>query len=519
MPIRSISLAAILLGPLFAQTPPPQETGPHPLYRITIVQRSTPAINYTHRSEPTPIDFKGTPLMPDAHGEATVENRRGATMIDAHFDHVAPPTRFGSQYLTYVVWAITPDGRAQSVGELVLNGSDKGHLQASTPFQAFALIVTAEPYFSVSQPSDVVVMENAIRPDTVGEVQSVNATYELLPRKEYTYNITAPSNSALTQKGLSMPEYEALVATYEAKNAIQIAAAAGAQRYAPERLHRAEVLFEQARQFPRKTLSEQVVSKMREIAQIAEDARAISVKRAAQERAAEQAARDAQEQAQAQKEAALAQQQRLAEQADAERARLQAQRDRQQAEQQRQQMEAQQQAMARQEAAQTADRLTVPPPDNARQMRAQLRRQLSGSGFQTLDTPRGVVVIVPDDAIETNSASVRNGLASVASTIAAYPGLRVEVDGNSEGASSENANYAVSESLANHVRDLLAIDGVAAGAITTRAFGSTHPMAPNGSPQGRQQNRRVEIVISGDVIGNMPVWDRPYPLDRRPAPR
>ncbi len=258
-----------------------QASAPSPLYRITIVQRTTPAINYSHRLEATKIDFRGTALLPQARGEATVENRRGATAIDARFNHVPPPTRFGAGYLTYVVWAISPDGRAQNVGELVLNGSDKGRLTASTPMQAFALIVTAEPYFAVSQPSDVVVMENAIRPETVGQVEAVNATYELLPRKEYTYNENAQSQGGPTPgTAVSMKEYEALTATYQAKNAIQIAIAAGAERYAPDRLRRAEQMFDQARQLPRKEQSEQVVANMREVAQIAEDARAIAVKRA-----------------------------------------------------------------------------------------------------------------------------------------------------------------------------------------------------------------------------------------------
>lgn len=220
MSTRKICLLATLLAPAFAQ-----QQG-QPIYRVTVVQRSTPAINYNHRSEPTKIDFKGTPLLPEAHGVATVENRRGATMVDARFNDMPPPSRFGSQYLTYVVWSISPEGRAQAIGELILNGSEKGHLVASTPMQAFALIVTAEPYYSVTQPSDAVVMENAIRPETVGDVRPVNATYELLPRKEYTYNVDAQPAVPMGP-GVSAQEYEAIVASYQAKNALQIAIAAG----------------------------------------------------------------------------------------------------------------------------------------------------------------------------------------------------------------------------------------------------------------------------------------------------
>src|SRR5579884_1623295 len=154
MSLRNFCLMIAAGVPVVAQSPiPAQRPMPQPIYKITIVQRTTPAVNYGHRSEPTKIDFKGTALLPQAHGDATVQNKNGATMVDAHFSDVPPPSRFGPQYLTYVVWSISPEGRPQNLGELVPNGSDKGHVVASTPMQTFALIVTAEPYYSVTQPS------------------------------------------------------------------------------------------------------------------------------------------------------------------------------------------------------------------------------------------------------------------------------------------------------------------------------------------------------------------------------
>jgi flagellar motor protein MotB len=168
---------------------------------------------------------------------------------------------------------------------------------------------------------------------------------------------------------------------------------------------------------------------------------------------------------------------------------------------------------------QTADRLSAPPPDDTRQVRAQLRRQLSASGFEILDTPRGLVAVIPNNVIETNAPAVLARLGTVASALANYRGLRVEVDGNSEGGSSESVNYRISEGLAAHIRDMLVGQGVPPAAVTVRAFGSSRPMASNQTASGREQNRRVEVVISGDVIGRLPVWDRPYTLDRRPSPR
>jgi flagellar motor protein MotB len=523
MSLRNVSMAMALAIPIFAQPVPPPRNPSQPIYRVTIVQRTTPAINYSHRSEPTKIDFRGTALLPQAHGDATVENRRGATLVDAHFSNVPPPTRFGAQYLTYVVWAISPDGRSQSVGELIPNGSDKGHLFASTPMQAFALIVTAEPYFSVSQPSDVVVMENAIRPETVGEVQQVNATYELMPRKEYTYSIT-PASPRGEPEGptVSMQEYEAVVASYQAQNAIQIARAAGADRYAPERLSRAESIFDQAKVLPRKTLGEQVVAKMREAAQIAEDARAISAKRSDEERLAQQQAQTAAAAKEAVQERAAVEAAQLRVREEADRAREEAARA-SAAEQARQQLEADNAARIAREreqaAAQSADRMRTAPPDNLletrRSTRALLRQRLRAA-FETLDSPRGLVVVVPNGQLENGSGmeNTRKRIAMVAYELKAYPGLRIEVDGNTDGGTPEAARRLTLD-LANRVRDMLVMEGISPSSINLQGYGSTRPLASNASPGGREQNRRVEIVVAGDAIGNMANWDRTYDLKPR----
>jgi hypothetical protein len=246
---------------------------------VTVVSRTTKAINYGHRTDPTKVGLKGTVLMTDAQGEARVESRRGAVEIEAKVNHLGSPTRFGPEYLTYVLWAISPEGRPVNLGELVADPSDKAKIKVSTDLQAFALIVTAEPYFSVTQPSDVVVMENVLLPETVGRVQEVEAKYELLPRGHFTYDTGAPPTLPSGAK-LSMGEYEALVATYQAQNAIQIAKAAGAGKYAADSLQKAEQLYRQAVDLQaKKSSSRQIVTVAREAAQAAEDARAISTKR------------------------------------------------------------------------------------------------------------------------------------------------------------------------------------------------------------------------------------------------
>ncbi|MDX1983519.1 MAG: anti-sigma factor [Bryobacteraceae bacterium] len=257
-----------------------EETTKSPLYHVTVVARSTKAVNYGHRALPTRIDFKGTVLYPEARGQASVESRRGAVEIDAKFNGLDAPTRFGASYLTYVLWALTPEGRPRNLGEVVLNGSNKGRLKVSSELQSFAMIVTAEPYFSVTQPSGVVVMENVIRPDTVGTVETVEARYDLLPREHYTYEIGAEGAPAASGPKVSMDEYESILAIYQAQHALQIAREAGAERAAAGTLRRAEELYQRARHLKeQKGQARQVIMTARQATQTAEDARIIAAKR------------------------------------------------------------------------------------------------------------------------------------------------------------------------------------------------------------------------------------------------
>ncbi|HYP05255.1 MAG TPA: hypothetical protein VER03_03390 [Bryobacteraceae bacterium] len=284
--LLSFAVVALVLsvGPFraFAQAPPGSSS--QPMYEVTIVSRTTKALNYGYLSAPTRIGFLGTPVASAAKGEATIEPKRGSTMVRLRVENLPEPGRFGSQFLTYVAWAISPEGRAHNLGEIILDGSQKGKLSTSTPLQTFAMIITAEPYYSVSQPSDIVVMENVVTRDTIGKVQEVNATYELLPRKPYTFD-TAAKPAASGAPPVSQERYEAILALYQALNAIQIAQSQGADKHASKQMARARELYNKAREYPAH-LSKEVVSMAREATQIAEDGRAIAAKRSEAEAAA-----------------------------------------------------------------------------------------------------------------------------------------------------------------------------------------------------------------------------------------
>src|SRR5579862_2894367 len=274
--VVSASGAILSAMPGVCQEP---RTGPAPIYSVTVIERSLKAVNYQYRSGPTLIDFRGTVLLPKARGEATVESRQGRTEIDARFENLTPTQRFGREYLTYVLWTISPEGRPHNIGEIVPNGSNNASLRVTTDLQAFGMIVTAEPYSAVRQPSDVVVAENQIRPETVGKIEEVDTKYELMPRGHYTWNVSQGLEREVENAPkVSMRKYEALSELYQAQNAIAIAKTARADQYAPNTLAKAEQLLLQAQQLEGNGTAppNQVVESAREAAQTAEDARVIA---------------------------------------------------------------------------------------------------------------------------------------------------------------------------------------------------------------------------------------------------
>jgi flagellar motor protein MotB len=503
------------------------KSGVSPIYRVTVVERTTRAINYQYRSGPTPIDFKGTVLLPKAKGAAIVESKQGRTEIDAHFDHLTEPAAFGHGYLTYVLWALTPDGRPHNIGELIANSGNHASLRVTTDLQAFAMIVTAEPYSAVRQPSDVVVLENQVRDDTTGIIEQVNARYELLPRGHYNWEVPDALEAAAAAAGtpkVSMREYEEMLEIYEAQNAVGIARAAGADKYAHDTLIKADTLLSEARQrYARKADRTLAIQEAREATETAEDARAIADRQQQQEQLAKaqtavneaqqarQRADDAAEQARSAAQQAQAQTQATEAQLEAERtarqgAEQEATAARQRAEQYRSTLE---EDRARASAASEAQRRQQEEAARKSGDRVRMLEQLNGIA-PTRDTPRGLVVTIPDSGF--NEAALRGSfearIARIGQTLAARPGLKVDVEGNSD----SEAGEARALRRARAVGEALIQNGLTPLYVSVRGLGDTRPLAANSSASGRMENRRVEIVISGEPIGMRPIWDRAYPL-------
>jgi flagellar motor protein MotB len=507
--IKLIVTAAICAPPIICQERVP-------VYRVTVIQRTVDSINYQYRADPTKVDFRGTVLLPASKGDATVSSLKGRTEIDAKFEGLEAPQRFGPEYLSYVLWAITPDGAPHNLGEILPNGSNKAHLPVTTTLQAFGLIVTAEPYASVRQPGDVVVMQNEVRPDTIGDVKPVMAKVELMPRGHYTWNVPSAESAAVANAPkVSMSRYEAILQTYEAQNALGIASTAGAQKYAPDVFAKAEAEFAQAQQLQKsKGNDDLIVQHARAATEIAEDARTIA-ERHSQEEALVAARQDSAEAQQAQLHAeakAEREKQRadsaqalvLAEREARERAEAEAKLARQQAEQAT--------VVEVQPAPVTQPAQTVPGINDdaaVKRTRAQLLQHLNGV-VVTRDTPRGLVATLNDGDFEHGQlrATPSSAVARMATMLAAHPDLRIAIEGNADTADGSELGRQRAQSVAA----ALTAAGVSSRRISVQNFGNSRPVVSNATEQGRMENRRVEIVVTGDTIGNVPSWDRAYPL-------
>ena len=501
-----LAVAVALSVPAVAQT-----NSQTPTFRVIVTSRSVRAVDYEHRSGSSKLDFAGTDLMRGANGEAHVNSKRGSISIDAYFSDLQRPTTFGNEYLTYVLWAISPEGRAVNLGEVLVGKDHRSRLHVTTDLQAFALIVTAEPYYAVREPSNVVVLENVIREDTKGTSEAVNAKYELMERGGYI-----PTGYKFDPVVLSanLP-----LEFFEARNALRIAQSEGAEQYAPDSYQHAVQLMNTAdtdatdRHIDKKPL----IAVSRDAVQTAEDARAIAVKKENEMRLANelQNSADAQAQSQAQADNAMRQKrqaqaataQAQADSADAQAAAAKAQSD----------MASSQAASASAVSAAQADaeqsRLAaLQAQANAQQadtdkaaMRAKLSEQLN-SILQTRDSARGLIVSMSDVLFDTGKFSLKPGarekLAKVAGILLAYPGLNIEVGGYTDNVGGDAMNQTLSENRADSVRDYLVQEGVATNSVSAKGFGNTLPVATNDSSAGRQQNRRVELLVSGDAIGN-----------------
>lgn len=456
--------------------------------------RSTLAITYREGSG-TQVDMVGTVAPGGTLGKAEVKRSQGRTRVKLKLDELPHPQALGSMYTTYVLWAVAPEGRAENLAELP---HSKGFdVEATTSLPTFGLIVTAEPYAAVMRPGARLVAQNAVNDETKGRVQTGKVEYE-----------TAAERSLTLRGG---PDLKTPLALLGARRAVELARAAGAERFAQGELAEAKAKLSVAEELwgGHDKLSKEADMAAREAMRLAEHARSVTDERqvaaglARERRDARTAVSQARSAAEAaEDEAARAQAQ--ASQADA-----RAEQERAQAEQARAQaddamlesakakasvMQAQGEAdQARQEAQQ------------ARQDKAAMQEQLYRSLSAILETrreARGLIVNLSDVLFDFDRATLTPGarekLSKLSGVLIAYPGTyRVDVEGHTDAVGSNEYNASLSQGRAQSVASYIRQAGVPADRIANVAgFGETRPVASNDNAAGRQQNRRVELVIT-----------------------
>jgi outer membrane protein OmpA-like peptidoglycan-associated protein len=490
-----IALGAMAI-PVCAQTAP--DVPPS-----NLVSRSTTAIGFTVGGGSTKVDLKGTDLAAGASGEAKVQAKAkaGLTNLEVTVEGLTPPSKLGAEYLTYVLWAVTPDGRTGNAGELLINKNGEGKLNATTAAQTFSLIITAEPYFAVRVPSEMVVLDTEIRKNTKGKLFPVG-DYKLMKRGQYE----RLGNPLAMTPDLSRVPLE----MYEARNALDIARSRGADKNAPEIYTKARASLEQAESLLASGANKkQIISTAKQTVQFSEDARALAAQREdaqriaaereaaaakarseAETRAAQEAAeakRKSDEEAQRQSELAAAKQAQMKAEADAAA------------------YKADVEAKALREKEEAANAEAARAQKAAADLRAQLLDQFNRV-LPTIDTPRGLQVNMGDVLFDTGKFNLRTeaqvGLAKFTGIVLSHPGLNLSIEGYTDNVGSETFNQKLSDQRSNAVRDYLVQQSLDPATITAKGFGMLMPVASNDTAQGRQQNRRVEIIISGEVIGS-----------------
>ena len=495
------------------------------------VFRTIQAMHYRIQGGSTKVDFRGSELMQRGSGEAKVEGKKTNFEIDARFEGFEDATKFGFEYLTYVLWAVSPQGRPVNLGELTLDHHGNAQVKAYTDLQSFGMIVTAEPYFAVTQPGNMVVAESSTVSGASSE--NIDAKFELIARGTYS------STNTHIQDAIFGMDTRTPLELFEARNAMRIAYNASGEKYAASIVAKASQQLRHAEELYRQKQKKEAVSvAAKEATETAEEARVMAVKQRAEEDAqAAAAAREAKARADA---AAEAQRRADAESArqQAEQARMQAEKDRVQAEQAKAEAErmrqealaaaqeaarqkdeaekakaeavAQQQALAAEAdkakaAAAQSESLRQQAEQEKAELRARLLQQLN-TILATRDSARGLVANMSDVLFRSGSyelmPAARERLAKVSGIILAYPSLHVAIEGHTDSVGGDEYNQSLSERRAGSVRDYFVQQGIPAASIEARGFGKNSPIAANDTAEGRQQNRRVELVLSGDAIGN-----------------
>lgn len=504
-----------LAGTSFAQTIEVTHTS-----QWVAAKRQIVAVKYIEDKQ-TAVNMAGTSLVPRAIGKADVEFKHGRSRIKLEMENLGHPQSLGAYYTTYILWAVAPEGQAESLMELPI--SSKFNVDATTKLQNFGLMITAEPHASVALPSPVIVAENSLRKGTEGNIGMSQIEYS--GDSGSLYVVTSPNSPALNA------DFNTPLLILGARRAVWIAQRAGAGEFAAPELRDSEVKLEALEQsWPRSHRhdsehknAERYGGQARDVMRLGEHARSLAVERSAQARLATER-RDASDTlAQAQSDTDRARTEADRASMDAERARREAERARR-SEREETTRAAGEAALSRDRVAQAQSETETAKANEAaasnEAMRARIqaldalrerdaaRQGLYVSLSEILETrreARGLIVNLSDVLFDTGQATLKPGarekLSKLAGILLAYPGgYRIEIEGHTDSVGSDESNLRLSQGRADSVHDYLLHSGLKPERMmSARGLGESTPVASNDTAAGRQVNRRVEIIIEDSV--------------------
>jgi outer membrane protein OmpA-like peptidoglycan-associated protein len=451
-----------------------------------VAKRSTLAVKYRVNND-TNVDMAPSGVGKPAWGTANVKHKEGRSRIELEMTNLGHPQRLGAYYTTYVLWAIAPEGQAERLAQLPVKS--KINVVATTSFQTFGLIITAEPHGMVSLPSSVIVAENVLRKGTKGGVETSQIEYR--GDTGALYLVSASDSSPL------VADYDTPLPVLGARRAVEIARHCGAERFAEAELREAEVKLAALEQLwpSHRDREAKYLGMANDVMRLGEHARVKAGERLQEARLNAERHAAGRMIAQAQNEAESARAAMMRAESEAELARQKVAQAQTEAER----------AKANEELARIEAERARLQAEQAKQERDQAQQRLFVSLSEILETrreARGLIVNLSDVLFDFNKASLKPGarekLSKLAGILLAYPGgYRIEIEGHTDAIGSEEYNLKLSQARAESVCEYLKQSNIAADRIiAVRGFGKSKPVASNDTDAGRQVNRRVEIIIA-----------------------
>lgn len=499
-----ILLSAVAIFCLWSPFAPAQQTAEQMQAQLQVLYELRPSsapvrvFSYTAVEGSFQLAMLGSDLARSATGELRIRSRTSYNEIDLRVKGLPAPQSIGPEFLTYVVWAIAPSGLGSNLGELVLERGE-GRLRTQTDQQSFGLIVTAEPFYSTAMPSDSVVLENAADPKERRSPALSSVDARFMPRGQYKVGAELGEVKPFTfEAGVPLD-------IYQARNALLIGKRTRTDQFVAEGYSSGQALLSRAEELHYGGDAKGATASAREAVQVMGDAIRLSLERQDKlrtelvNRAADDRVRRASAMAE---DAERRMEEALRKQAAAEQATREAEQKRQKAEDEmriavEERRRAQQEAI---EARQVAQKLV----QEQRQLRDLLVERLN-QVLATEDTERGLVVKLSDILFDpgkfTLKAETRVLLARIAGILSWAPGITVQVEGHTDNTGDAAKNQQLSEQRAMAVGNFLVDQGMPASNITSVGYGESRPVAANNTRDGRDQNRRVELVLSGEMIG------------------